>query len=85
MLIALALDLLAAYLLTRVLLKWWAWLPASLFAGISISLGTYIAMGLAGSFTPGQAVYQAIYHAPLNAGVCALYAWWLSRRRKADV
>lgn len=83
MLIAIALDVLAAYLLTRVLLKWWAWLPAALLAGASISLGVYIAWGLLGAFTPGQAVFQGIYNVPLHAGICALYAWWLRRRAKA--
>ena len=83
MLIAIALDVLAAYLLTMVLLKWWTWLPATLLAGVSISLGVYIAWGLAGAFTPGQAVFQGIYSAPLHAAVCSLYAWWLRRRVKA--
>lgn len=84
MLIAIALDVLAAYLLTRVLLKWWAWLPAALLAGVSISLGVSITLGLLGVMAAGQSVIHGISNAPLHAAVCSLYAWWLRRRVRAE-
>jgi hypothetical protein len=77
------LDIVAAYLIVRGLRhKWWAWLPAALLLGATISLVYFLAAGLLGFLTPGNAVYQGIYNMPLNAGVCALYSWWL-RRSKA--
>jgi ABC-type glycerol-3-phosphate transport system permease component len=82
MLITLALDVLAAYLLARFALKWWAWLPASLLLGAVISLAYFLTAGFLGFLTPGNAAYQGIYNVPLNAGACALYSWWL-RRSKA--
>lgn len=84
MLIAIALDVLAAYLLTRVLLKWWAWLPAALLAGASISMAFSITLGLLGLMTAGQSVVHGISNALLHAAICSLYAWWLARRRTAQ-
>lgn len=83
MLIAIALDVLVAYLLTRVLFKWWAWLPATVLAGASISIATGVAMAVLGLQEPQAAGYQGVMYAPLHAAVCSLYAWWLRRRVKA--
>lgn len=83
MLIALALDVLAAWLISRSLVRWWAWVPAALLAGAFISLAGNIAVGLLGFMTPGHAVYAGLYQVPLHAGVCSLYCLWLVRRRSA--
>lgn len=81
MLIALALDVLAAWLISRGLVRWWAWLPLALFAGAFASLAGNIAVGLLGYMTPGVAVYTGLYQVPLHAGVCSLSCLWLVRRR----
>jgi ABC-type glycerol-3-phosphate transport system permease component len=85
MLITIALAVLGAYLISKLSLKWWAWLPTALLTGVAVSLLASIALGLTGFLTAEQVGYQGAYNAPLGSGVCALYAWWLSRRRKADV
>lgn len=81
MLIALALDVLAAWLISRSLVRWWAWVPAALLAGAFISLAANIAVGLMGYMTPGNAVYAGLSQLPLHAGACTLYCFWLVRRR----
>lgn len=81
MLIAIALDVLVAYLLTRVLLKWWAWLPATVLAGMAISLGVSITLGLLGFMAAGQSVIHGISNALIHGAITSFAACWLSRRR----
>ena len=80
--IALALDLAAAYLLAKWRASWWAWLPTAAALGIVISFAVNLSghFLFPGSATVGETMARAIGGAVWNPIVC-IGATWFARTR----
>lgn len=76
-----AVDVLAAFLIARNLLKWWAWVPAALTAGALIAVTFALAMASLDLINGAEALRRAIGGVFAHGVFCLICTWGFSRRR----